>query len=164
MALLKSFPKGGKKQAPMPGPRTAAYKKLLANSKGRSAKGGTGKAASNKNGKKHPRTSAFGSLKSRQLLVERVKRAIWASVSEINEAIINLAKAGNFSAAKTLFDFAGVYSLPEPDEEAAKSAPIPAAATPTGDTEEPDPVEGLFRSIGMPLAKELKPEMAAAAG
>jgi hypothetical protein len=162
MALLKSFPKGGKKQAPMPGPKSAAYKKLLAKSKGSPAKGGAGKPA-NKN-KKHPRTGAFSSLKARQQLVERVKRAIWASVSEINDAIIQLAKAGNFTAAKALFDFAGVYSLPDPEEEEAKAATTPAAAVPTGDTEEPDPVEGLFRSIGMPLVKQPEPEMAAAAG
>ncbi|HUK43383.1 MAG TPA: hypothetical protein VLW48_02960 [Candidatus Bathyarchaeia archaeon] len=142
MALLKSFPPGGKKQTPMPGPNSAAYKKIVAakkKAKAASRKGGKNKAA--KSG------AAFSSLKSRQMLVERVKRQIWASVLRINDAIISLALAGNFNAAKALFDFAGVYSLPEPENENANVAPVAAAPTALGDA--PDPVETFFRSIGV---------------
>ena len=127
MAFLKSI-SGGKKQASVPGPNSAAFKKILA------AK--NSKSASSNGGKKKPKTAAFSSLKSRQMLVERIKREIWASVVKINDAIISLAMAGNFQAAKALFDFAGVYSLPEPENENAAavamnsvSAPVATAIT-----------------------------------
>ena len=95
MAFFKRTPAGGKKQTPMPRPNSAAYKKLVAEQK--KTKATLVKQAQNKHGgKKHPRSgSAFLSLKSRQKLVERIKRAIWASFREINESIIKLAKAGN---------------------------------------------------------------------
>jgi hypothetical protein len=82
----------------MPGPASATYRKIIAARQSVSAA---------KPVKKHGKSStAFSSLKARQQVVERVKRTIWASVLEINEAIINLALCGNYSAAKALFDFA----------------------------------------------------------
>jgi hypothetical protein len=158
MAFLKSFPPGGKKQAPMPGPNSAAYKKIVAAKKsGTSAK--TTAHSPRSNGKKGPRSgSAFSSLKSKQMLLERVKREIWASVLKINDAIIKLALAGNFNAAKTLFDFAGVYSLPTDDDGNAAVGPVPvAAAEPATNPAVCDPVDAFFRSIGV-AAADAEPE------
>lgn len=147
MALLKSFPAGGKKQAPMPGPNGAAYKKIVAAKKN----GAAARSESHKSARKKGADSgaAFSSLKSRQLLVERVKRQIWASVLKINDAIISLALAGNFNAAKALFDFAGVYSLPEPENEKTNVAPVAVTTAPIAMEDAPDPVETFFRSIGV---------------
>ncbi len=166
MAFLKSFP-GGKKQAPMPKPNSAAYKKIVAAKNaaaGAKAAGGSDKSSSGKNNKKHSKpSSAFSSLKSRQMLIERVKRAIWASVMDINEAIIKLALAGNFHAAKALFDFAGVYSLPTVDDGDANTAPIPVAAEPATSNVVQDPVDAFFRSIGVaPTHAEPEPDMVGA--
>ena len=151
MAFQKSTSPSGKKQVPMPGPNSAAYKKIVAAKKA--------KAAGKGNGKKQSRpTTAFSSLKSRQMLVERIKRAIWASCLDINDAIILLAKAGNCAAAKALFDFAGVYSLPAPDDENAKAAAIPAAASaPEAVPAASDPMDAFFRSIGVEPAGALEP-------
>jgi hypothetical protein len=96
------------------------------------------------------------------MTVERIKREIWAAVQQINQAIINLALAGNYNAARALFDFAGVYNLPAP-EEAAPANPLPAspesAATPPTS---PHPVDAFFRSIGIePVGDEPEPAMAA---
>jgi len=158
-----------KKQAPMPGPNSSAYKKLLAAQKGSATKTASGHAAaktpaSQPGAKRQKFSSAFSSIKSRQRIVERVKRAIWAKVLEINEAIINLALVGNYNAAKTLFDFAGVYSLPTGDDDntstASASAPAPtpaadAAANPM------NTVNAFFRSIGVaPPCDEPDPDMA----
>ncbi len=143
MAFLKSI-SGGKKQAPVPGPKSAAFKKILAAKKSTSV--------SSNGGKKKPKTgAAFSSLKSRQMLVERIKREIWASVVKINDAIISLAMAGNFQAAKALFDFAGVYSLPEPENENASTAAAPSAfaALSGANDDAPEPIEAFFRSIGV---------------
>jgi hypothetical protein len=156
MAFLKSLSSSGKKQKPMPGPESAAYKRIVAARKA-AAKART---KSKRNMKRPARAGAtFSSLKSRQALVERVKRQIWASVLKINEAIISLALAGNFQAAKALFDFAGVYSLPPDDDEPASLAPMPEAA-PESEAAAPrrNPVEGFFRSIGMP--PDAEPEVA----
>jgi len=149
----------GKKQASMPGPNSPAYKKLLAAKRGASKE-------SDKPGPKSGGTpsKAFSSLRARQRIVEQVKRAIWAKVREINDAIITLALAGNYLAAKALFDFAGVYSLPALDTEPptpalAAADPAPAAA-PGADPEFSNPINAFFRSIGVeppsssPLAAE----------
>ncbi|HKD85371.1 MAG TPA: hypothetical protein VKB58_11540 [Terriglobales bacterium] len=147
-----------KKQASMPGPNSPAYKKLLAAQKAGNSSPMPAPA------RKSPRPStAFSSLKSRQRIVERVKRAIWAKVLEINDAIINLALCGNYSAAKALFDFAGVYTLPTAEDEAAAAAD-PKSALLTPATENPDtnnPIEAFFRSIGVePPIDEPAPNLA----
>jgi len=162
--IKRSFPPG-KKQTPMPGPNSAAYKKLLAATKGAATKPASGHAPANptsaKAGKKsHKLSASFSSLKSRQRIVERVKRAIWASVTEINDAIIKLALCGNYTAARALFDFAGVYSLPAPDEANALAAPAPAS-TVDADAAPLNPVDAFFKSIGVePPCDEPEPDMA----
>jgi hypothetical protein len=153
MSFTKSSGTSGK-QASMPGPRSAAYKKIVAARK-------TAKSSKGKAHKRARSTAAFSSLKSRQMLVERLKREIWASVLKINDAVINLALAGNFNAAKALFDFAGVYSLPEPDDDAnpvATSAEVTSEQPTTGAVVD-DPVDAFFRSIGVgPSTAEPEPE------
>jgi hypothetical protein len=154
MPFTKSV--AGKKQAPMPRPKSSAYKKIIAASK----KAIAGKSAG---ARKHPRTSLFSTLKSRQMIVERIKREIWASVQEINQAIINLALCGNYNAAKALFDFAGVYNLPAPEEAATSvSIPAPSAGSPATALAPPSPVDAFFNSIGIrPVGEDPEPEMAA---
>jgi len=157
MAFLKNAKASGKKPASMPGPKSAAYKKLAAAKKNE-------KSEARK--KKKPR-AAVVSLKAKQALVERIKRKIWDSLQEINDAILLLAKAGNCTAAKALYDFAGVYSLPAPQDgnAEAKAAPVPVPVLPANAVAEAelDPVEGFFRSIGVePPNPELEPELVAA--
>jgi len=162
MPFIKRSRPGGKKQTPMPGPNSAAYKKIVAAKKA----GAAGKRASGKGGKKPSKSTAtFSSLKSRQMVVDRVKREIWASVLAINDAIITLAKAGNFHAAKALFDFAGVYSLPETDEQSANAATAnTAASAPAATPAAHDPVDAFFRSIGVePSCAEPEPSVAMSA-
>src|ERR1700748_2119416 len=113
----------GKKQTSMPGPSSAAYKQIVARRNATSV----AKPAGKSDGKRRRSSLTFSTLKSRQQLVERIQRDIWASVLKINDAIISLALAGNYSAAKGLFEFAGVYSLPNP----APGDPPPAALAPT---------------------------------
>lgn len=154
MPFTKSV--AGKKQAPMPGPKSTAYKKIIAASQRAIA----GKSAG---AKKRPKTSLFSTLKSRQMIVERIKREIWASVQEINQAIINLALAGNYNAAKALFDFAGIYTLPAPEEAApAVSLPQTSSEPATPVTNFSNPVDAFFKSIGIePVGDEPDPDVAA---
>ena len=136
MPFTKRTSLAGKKQAPMPGPKSATYKKIIAARKRAMA----GKFATPRGAKKRPKTPLFSTLKSRQMIVERIKREIWTSVQEINQAIINLALAGNYSAAKALFDFAGVYSLPSPEEAApAVALPLPSPGQPPQPVIRPTP-------------------------
>lgn len=144
MPFTKKSP-ASKKQASMPGPNSPAYKKLLAAQ--HKSSNDSDKPGSKSGGKP---SKAFSSLRSRQRIVEQVKRAIWAKVREINDSIINLALAGNYLAAKALFDFAGVYSLPSPDQE--PPAPALAAADPAAPAADADlgnPINAFFRSIGV---------------
>ncbi|MGD0929105.1 MAG: hypothetical protein ABR902_00505 [Candidatus Korobacteraceae bacterium] len=165
MPFIKNSATSAKKQAPMPGPNSPAYRKLLAANQGAKAASGHNAAKtshSQSREKRRPFSSAFSSLKSRQRIVERVKRAIWAKVLEINDAIINLALLGNYNAAKALFDFAGVYSLPTGDDEltSAPSASAPALAPPA-DSAPSNPIQSFFRSIGVePPCDEPEPDMA----
>jgi hypothetical protein len=146
-----------RKQAPTPGPKSAAYKKLLASGQGAATKSSSGHAAS-KSGKKPPQPSAaYSSLKSRQRVVERIKRAIWAAVQDINDAIINLALAGNYNAARALFDFAGVYSLPATENAAPLAPAASGAAPPDSDAT----LDAFFKSIGVePPIDEPQPNVA----
>lgn len=159
--INKSATPTGQKQAPMPGPKSAAYKKIVAARKGAA----TGKSVTSKGAKKQPKTPLFSTLKSRQMLVDRIKREIWGSVQPINQAIINLALAGNYSAAKALFDFAGVYNLPSPEEAApAATLPGPSPELPASAGSAPNPVDAFFKSIGIePVGDEPEPDMAAIA-
>jgi hypothetical protein len=151
MAFLKSFPPAGKKPVTVPGPNSAAYKKIVAAKKSAASAKRTAQSSRHTGEKRSRSGAAFSSLKSRQMLVERIKREIWASVLKINDAIISLALAGNFNAAKALFDFAGVYSLPTDDNGNAAAGPAPApAAEPATHQTGCDPVDAFFRSIGVP--------------
>ncbi len=160
MPFTKRTSVTGKKQASMPGPKSATYKKIIAARKRAMA----GKFATPRGAKKRPKTPLFSTLKSRQMIVERIKREIWTSVQEINQAIINLALAGNYSAAKALFDFAGVYSLPSPEEAAPAVAlpspsPSPEPAAPTSHPS--NSIDAFLSSIGMePVRDEPEPDMA----
>jgi hypothetical protein len=166
MAFVKNSARSGKKAPAAPGPNGAGQKNIAATNKAKSA--GTALTAGKghglgKPGKKELRPGLpYSSLRSRQMLLEKLRRQIWASVADINGAIVQAALAGNLQAAKALFDFAGVYSLPEPQDEAAAAAtPVKAATEPDGvQAQEPviaedvDPVDAYFRSIGMTAVEE----------
>ena len=168
MAFVKNSAASGKKLPAGSGANGAAYRKNLAATK-RSKTAGLSLAAVkrgglSKQGKKSPSASpAYSSLRSRQMLLEKLRRQIWASVADINNAIVNAAKAGNLQAAKALFDFAGVYSLPEMVSE-EKAAVVTVEVEPEPDAEEAqeecadaadmDPVDAFFCSIGMAPAAE----------
>ena len=149
----------GKKQAALPRPKKAGRvgvgKKKAAVEKKPRSKG------------KKP-ALAFSTVESRQKALERVKRAIWCRMSDINEGIIRLAISGNYLAAKALFDMAGVYSLPPLDEQ----EPSGVAAAPQMDScaraELPpkippvNAVETFFKSLGIePPGEDPEPDMAA---
>ncbi len=153
MPSKNSVVPAAKKQTPMPGPASATYRKIIAARQN---------VAAAKPVKKHPKSStAFSSLKARQQVVERVKRTIWASVLEINEAIINLALCGNYSAAKALFDFAGVYSLPDPGDDSVPAAAVMALPQASKETAATNPVDAFFKSIGIEPSCEPEADMAA---
>ena len=158
MPFSKSAIPSGKKQAPMPGPDSAAYKKIVAARNNAAAQSATSNGA-----KKPPKTPLFSTLKSRHLTVERIKREIWAAVQEINQAIINLALCGNYNAAKALFDFAGVYNLPSPEEGAPGLAlPAPSPESSLASAAPLNPVDAFFKSLGIdPAGDEPEPDMAA---
>jgi hypothetical protein len=160
MPFIKNSP-SGKKQASMPSPNSPAYKKLLAAQHSAPAKD-SDKPGSKSGGKP---SKAFSSLRARQRIVDQVKRAIWAKVVAINDSIITLALAGNYLAAKALFDFAGVYSLPAPEQEPptpalAATDPAPAAA-PVDDLDLTNPINAFFRSIGVEPPCSTTPSLAA---
>jgi hypothetical protein len=119
MSVKNSAGPSVKKKAPAPRSAVSASKRLAVKKNG---KAGTSTKAAKK-ARRH--TAAFSTLKSRQQAVERAKLQIWRYLQEINGAIIKLAESGSYLAAKTLFDFAGMYTLP-PEEETAASA-LPAA-------------------------------------
>jgi hypothetical protein len=170
MALINNSAASGKRQASGHGPSNGAHKKSLTAVNGaKSARTalGSAKGGASKSGKKGAAQSVpYSSLRSRQILLEKLRRQIWGSVAEINDAIVNAAKLGNLQAAKALFDFAGVYSLPEPSEEAA-AAPLPVREVSEPEEaraqgpvigEDVDPVDAFFCSIGMaPSAEEDQP-------
>ena len=54
----------------------------------------------------------FKTLKNRQMILERSRRAVWAYLIEMTHENIELAKKGNSSIAKFLMDFAGVDEVP----------------------------------------------------
>jgi hypothetical protein len=160
MALVKSSRGFGKKQSPASGSRSTATRKLMA---GKKAKSGAKQAV--KSHAKSGRSSAkFSSLKSRQMTVESLKRSIWASLHRITDALIVAASTGNLATAKELFHFAGVYSLPTPEENAA-TAPAPAAteeaATPRAEAGMVHPIDLFFKKIGVePSTREPEAEVA----
>ncbi len=154
MARVKSSRGFGKKQAPVPGSRSAASRKTLVAKK---AKNGT-----KLSGKSHARgnrsSAKFSSLKSKQMTVESLKRLIWASLHRITDALIVAASTGNLATAKELFHFAGVYSLPTSEDENAAAAPAPAPmaemAAPGTEPAMVHPIDAFFKKIGLEPSTE----------
>jgi hypothetical protein len=135
------------------------------NKRGAARKNGKAPASSKAAKKVHHHATAFSTLKSRQQAVERAKVQIWRHLEEINGAVIKLAESGSYLAARTLFDFAGVYSLPPLDEETAPGA-VPAAEGAPSASPVPPPinrVEAFLKTMGLdPLSdEEPEPDMAA---
>jgi hypothetical protein len=153
MPLVKSSKRPGKKQSP------PSVKKPAAKNPAKPASG-----SSKSNQKRTKSSPAYGSLKSRQMTVERMKRAIWASLLKINDAIIAAATSGNLASARELFHLAGVYSLPNPDEENAVAAAPPVAPDAGATSPEPaqvHPIDMFFKRIGIePSCEEPVPEAA----
>ena len=169
MAFIKNSAGSGKRQAAGSGLRSAASKKNVATTKstvGRVAPGSGKRNGLRNSTNKASSGPAYSSLRSRQILLEKLRRQIWAAAADVNQALIAEAKKGNLPIAKALFDFAGVYSLPEPSEEAA-AAPLPVREVPEPEEaqaqgpvigEDVDPVDAFFCSIGMaPSAEEDQP-------
>lgn len=149
MALVKSSRGFGKKQAQASGSRSAASRKSMAAKKAK-----RGVKASAKSQAKSSRSSAkFSSLKSRQMTVESARRAVWASLHRITEALITAASTGNLATAKELFNFAGVYALPVPEDENAATAQAPAPAAemdaPGAQPGIVHPIDLFFKKIGV---------------
>jgi hypothetical protein len=166
MPLKSSATASGKR--PVPAPRSAVSRsKHLANKKKRApAKKSVKVPASPRSSHKARRhTAAFSTLKSRQLAVQRAKLQIWRHLQEINGAVIKLAESGSYLAARTLFDFAGVYTLPPLEEETAPvslpSAPAVTEAAPPALPEKPPPVnkiEAFLQTLGLDSLSDDDPE------
>jgi hypothetical protein len=148
-----------------PGPRSAVSnsKRLGVKKSGAARKNRKAPASSNAAKKAHRHTAAFSTLKSRQQAVERAKVQIWRHLQEINSAIIKLAESGSYLAAKTLFDFAGLYTLPL--EEEAASSTLVAAPAAGGGAPSPLPgpppvnrVEAFLKTMGLDPLSEDEPE------
>lgn len=171
MSLKNSGVPSGK--TPASAPRGAVSKgKPLALKKSATAKKNAKPSASAgapKEARRH--TTAFSTLKARQQAVQRAKLQIWRHLDEINGAVIKLAESGSYLAARTLFDFAGVYTLPPPEEESTAGCLPPAPATteaasaaPPEKTPPPvNKIEAFLQTLGLdPLSDdEPEPDMAA---
>lgn len=155
MPLVKSSKRFGKKQGTQVVKKTGAKK---------AAKKVSAAGESSKKKRRGRPAPAFSSLKAKQLTVERMKRTIWASLLKINEAIINAASNGNLASAKELFHFAGVYSLPNPDEENVAVAAVPMCGgevSPVAEPAQVHPIDLFFKKIGVePSCAEPESEVA----
>ena len=163
MPLKNSAAPASKK--PAPGPRSAVpnSKRLGVKKSGAAKKNRKPPASSNAAKKARRHTAAFSTLKSRQQAVERAKLQIWRHLQEINGAIIKLAESGSYLAAKTLFDFAGLYTLPLEEEIAPNALPAAlTAAQPAPSTSlEPPPVnrvEAFLKTMGLDPLSDDEPE------
>ena len=93
---------------------------------------------------------SYASVISRQRAVQRAQRDIWQALENIIEGIIKLATAGNHTAAKFLFDFAGAYSLPPLDESLPKpKLAAEAASEPAGPQAARSAAELFFEQLGI---------------
>jgi hypothetical protein len=117
-------------------------------------KGPRGASHAGKKVRRH--TAAFSTLKSRQQAVDRAKLQVWRHLEEINGAVIKLAESGSYLAARTLFEFAGVYSLPPVEEESALNGV--AAAVGVAEAPSPNRVEAFMRTLGLDPLSEDEPE------
>ena len=168
MPLKNSTVPSGKMSAPAPRSAVSSSKRLAAKKGGAAKKNRKPPASTNAAKKAHRHAAAFSTIKSRQQAVERAKLQIWRHLEEINGAIIKLAESGSYLAAKTLFDFAGLYTLPPVEEEAPSIAlpAAPAAGTAPSPSPEPPPVnrvEAFLKTLGLdPLSdEEPEPDVAA---
>ena len=145
-AVSKGKPPAAKKSAPKKNAKRPVSKNAL------------------KRAKRH--TGAFTTLKARQQAVERAKLQVWHHLQEINGAVIRLAESGSYLAARALFEFAGVYSLPPQEEDAATNclpaAPPATEATPTQPPEKPAPpvnkIEAFLQTLGLDALSDEEPE------
>ncbi|MGA3315369.1 MAG: hypothetical protein ABSC64_02900 [Candidatus Korobacteraceae bacterium] len=168
MPLKNSAAPSGKKPAPVPRSAVPNSKRLAVKKSGAAKKNRKPPASTNAAKKAHRHTAAFSTLKSRQQAVERAKLQIWRHLEEINGAIIKLAESGSYLAAKTLFDFAGLYTLPLEEETAPNALPAAAPAAAGGaPSPPPEPpvnrVEAFLKTMGLdPLSdEEPEPDVAA---
>lgn len=153
MAGIKAVGRRSQRQTSQPAGKRAAKAKSAG--KGWSARSSATKAKSAAPGESAPKKPlkslglyhGFDTIEARQKEVERARRAVFARMEKIMIGNLNLAEAGNNSAAKFLFEFAGVYELPplaQAGSEAAESkppSPQPAEAE--------DPVAAMFTRLGM---------------
>ena len=148
MSVVKTSSRFGKKQAPTSAPRGSARKTAGKKAKAGAKTGGTKLPKNNSKG-----SAKYSSLKSKQMVVENAKRSIWGSIQAITDALINNAERGNLSTAKELFDFAGVYSLTEPEDEnaAAASQPVtsPAVEVVTAEPVKVHPIDLFLNKLGV---------------
>jgi hypothetical protein len=141
----------------------AAARSVVSASKRLAVKKNGKVAASTKAAKKARRhTAAFTTLKSRQQAVERAKLQIWRHLEEINGAIIRLAESGSYLAAKTLFDFAGLYTLPVEEETAASALPVVLSAAQAAPSQSPEPppvnrVEAFLKTLRLDSSSDEEP-------
>lgn len=159
MALVKTSGRFGKKPASGSARATVPGKSSVA----KKSKTGAKSSAAKSHARQNRSSAKFSSLKSRQMTVESAKRLIWSSLHRITEALVHAASNGNLATAKELFHFAGVYSLPMPQDEngAAATAPSPAqvAGEPaaSGEMGIVHPIDAFFNRIGIPPS-DLPPE------
>lgn len=153
--------KASKKQAAKPGAK--GFVKAAKNA-GSANEGGTTKDAKPA-GADEPRFNlfqlngqymAFASIAARQSEVERVRRAIYASLMKMALGNVRLAIAGNYSAAKFLCEFAGIDDLPPVSQvtpEPSEAAAAPAGEKTAGGAEQPAPggnaVLSFYNRLGM---------------
>ena len=166
MPFKNSAVSSGKKPALAPRSAGSMGKHLVEKKRASSKRNAKPAASKNvaKRGKRHP--AAFSTLKSRQQAVQRAKLQIWRHLEEINGAVIKLAESGSYLAARTLFDFAGVYSMPPLEEEMAASAlsataSTEAAGSQTTEKMPPQPVnrvEAFLKTLGLDTLAEDEPE------
>jgi len=145
MAAKNSTTKA-KRQAKQAGEKDTA--KSTAKSKGDAKQGGAGPKGNNfRNTAEY---ATFKSLEERQKVVERAKRAVFAALMDMTYGSIDHAKNGNYTAAKFLFDFAGIDDLP-PWVEAATEVEQEASGAEGREavTEQKDPVLSFYKRLGL---------------
>jgi hypothetical protein len=170
MPLKNSAMSSGKKLAPAPRSAVSKSKRLAPKKGGTAKKNAKAPASTNPPKKAKRHTAAFSTLKSKQQAVERAKLQIWRHLQEINGAVIRLAESGSYLAARTLFEFAGVYTLPLEEETAPSGLPAAPPATGSAPSQPPEQtpppvnrVEAFLKTLGLdPLSdEEPEPDMAA---
>ena len=142
-----------------PAPRSAmSNSKHLAVKKSAAKKNVKGAGRPAKKARRH--STAFSTLSSRQQAVERAKLQVWRHLEEINGAVIKLAESGSYLAARTLFDFAGVYTLPPLEQETVASAvaAAPSAAAPSPGAPPSNRVEAFMKTLGLEELADDEPE------